>query len=242
MFVFPQRLGKISLFFFSCFALSKRPQLGEVGDPYLLCFVQSRAAPACSRDALQGNANLPRFAYFSPACGSPHREIHKSDTLWRLARRDVLPGRSRTHVPSSLLMICVPGQSPLRILCEDTCWCSSYSHCSFLHGKGQEQSLWPCQSLSGDTCTNQPRYRFIFSPEIRGIHAGLCAHGWTVGSLCHSASRLPLAEPEFGCLENLCPRASTVAQDPFKTGVSGPHEEVDKRSPNLWDCFVSEVF
>lgn len=218
MFVFLRRLAKMSLFFWSCFASSKRPQLGEFGDPHLLCFFQPRGTPACSSDAPQGNANLPGFAYLSPACGSAHWEMHESDTLWRLARGDVLPGRSRTHIPPALLVICVPG---LRLLCRDRCWCSSYSRCSFLHGSRAraEPGAMPkplCRHLCQQT-----------KVQLSFLHRDRDPHG-LVRPWLDCWFTVPQCIQTSPGRTWIYLKASPVPQYPFKTGISGPHEEVDK--------------
>lgn len=151
MFVFPQRVDKMSLFFCSCFASSKRPQLREVGDPHVLFFVQSRAAPACEgflssfqgfNTCLQqwcstGKWNLPRFSYLNSA-------------MWVMSLRDaqvwhtleigqeicIAWQKQDTHPSCTACDLCARAghtKEPLRLLCQDRCWCSSYSHCSFLH-------------------------------------------------------------------------------------------------------------
>lgn len=182
MFVFLRRLAKMSLFFWSCFASSKRPQLGEFGDPHLLCFFQPRGTPACSSDAPQGNANLPGFAYLSPACGSAHWEMHKSDTLWRLARGDVLPGRSKTHIPPALLVICVPG---LRLLCRDVL--VFFIQPLLLPSREQGKSrTWDHAKASLQTPVPTDQGAVIFSPQGSGSTracapvAGLLVHCATV--------------------------------------------------------------
>lgn len=135
MFVFPQRLGKMSFFFCSGFASSERPQLREVGDPHLLC-LSSPELPLPAAVMLHREMQT----YLRPACGSRHWDMHKSETLWRLARRYVLPGKSRTHVSPGLLVICVPGQgtqkSPSDSFAETGAGIvrTVAAHCSFLHG------------------------------------------------------------------------------------------------------------
>lgn len=143
MFGFPQRLGKRSLFIQSCFASSKRPQLGEVGGPHSLCFAQPER---CSLPAV---AMICREMQTCQALlTSAQHVVRHTDGCMGLTRfgdwpGETLPGRNRTRVPPALHVICVPGQHPGRLLCRDGCCGASpwephpsHSHSSFLHGSG----------------------------------------------------------------------------------------------------------
>lgn len=191
--------------------------------PFVM-FVQSRAAPACSSDAPQGNANLPQTSMWFTSLR--HAQIW--DTLEIGQEIRIAWQKQDTCLSWTACDLCArPGHTkePLRLLCRDRCWHCSYSRCSLLlppWEQGKSRAYGHAKaSLETPVPTSQGAV--IFSLQELGS-----TQACVLMAELFIASRLSLGEPDFGCLENLCPQACTVAQYAFKIGVSGPHEEGDK--------------
>lgn len=126
-------------------------------------------------------------------------------------------------------------QGPLRLLCQDRCWCSLYSRCSFLHGN---------RATAEPVAMPKPLCRHLYQ-QVK-VQLYFLHRDWDTYRLVQpwlncsfTASRLPLGEPDVRYLENLCPQASTVAKMPRKVVFQALNKEVDKEVVGL---FCLEVF
>lgn len=137
-----------------------------------------------------------------------------------------MPGRSRTHVSPGLLVICVPGQGTQKSTSDSFAKTGAgILHTAILLPPWEQGKSRACGHAKASLETPVPTSQgaVIFSLQELGY-----TQACVLMAELFIASRLSLGEPDFGCLENLCPQACTVAQYAFKTSVSGPHEEGDK--------------
>lgn len=86
-------------------------------------------------------------------------------------------------------------------------------------GTGQDQSLWPCQNLFRDTCTNKTKCSYIFSTGIRN-HTSLWLNCW------FTVPRLLLGEPDFGYTHKL----ALWPNMPLKLVFQAPVKKLIKKS------------